>query len=98
MRIAETHGFTLGFGDKGDSRLGRKRDAEARLSEAELGVRLDGDDDAIVLEGDVRIVDVDGAAFRGAATEVVTVELAVGACLVEELAFQRPLQRRRGDT
>ena len=110
--VAESDGFAFGFGDEGDGGLGRDGDAEAGAAEAELGVGVDGDDDAGlgggggevgddgsggIAEGDVGVVDVDGAALGGGAAEIVAVEFAVGAGLVEELVGEGALEGGGGD-
>jgi hypothetical protein len=72
--VAEADGFFLGLGDEGDVGVGVEGDADAGAVNggAEPGAGVDVDDDAVLLEGDVRVVGVDEAGGVDVAAHVVT--------------------------
>jgi hypothetical protein len=92
--VAEADGFAFGLRDEGDVGVGGQSDSDAGSADggSELGAGVDVDDDAVVLEGNVRVVGVDQAGGVGVAAHVVA---AVGC--VEELGAEGALKGQGGD-
>src|SRR5665213_3075241 len=93
-RVAEADGRTFGLRDKRDIGVCGERDAETRALEAgaQFGMRAYMHPDAVVLEGDLRLLGVDIACGCWAAPYVVA-----AFSPAEELGLQRALQRLRRD-